>query len=276
MNQIRIRSFRPAQLSEWMSCGWRLGRRRPLEALRPAAAFALAVPVLRLVPVIGDITLLLLLPTVLASYLLYIHLSVVAGRVPHRGRGGSPDLRRLGRELRQALLGAWAKRENIFPLVVVGLVLVVLGLVIHLLFNLVAGPAAASPYEFTELAATQQIRLLLGYALAVLWWLGIMMLLLWTLPLFVLRDLALTDALAWNARALAGNAAVVLLLLGVMAAAAFVPALLLRPWSIPAQLGVQWLSLALVAALFGLSSYCSYRLVFADVAPPAPPAPPRS
>jgi hypothetical protein len=121
------------------------------------------------------------------------------------------------------------------------------------------------------------IRLLLGYGLAALLWIGVMTLLLWTLPLFALRDIVLLDALAWNVRAFFSNVAAVLLMLLVLATG-LVPAMLLKPWSLIGQLGALWLSLTLLAALFGFSAYCSYRLVFADdtpaarpVAPPSPP-----
>ena len=70
------------------------------------------------------------------------------------------------------------------------------------------------------------------------------------------------------------NAAAVLLMLLVLAAG-LVPAMLLKPWSLIGQLVALWLTLTLLAALFGFSAYCSYRLVFADAAPtPRPAAPP--
>ncbi len=274
MSELRIRSFRPGQVTQWLACGWRLWRRRPLEVVLPAAVFALVVLMLRAIPVVGDIVLLLLLPSVLASYVLHLHLIALTGTAPRAIRsGGVPDYQRRARELRQALFGVWSKTENVFPLILVGLVLLVFGIIIHVLFNQAAGQAAASPYGFFELTPEQMIRLLLGYGLVALLWIVIMALLLWTLPLFALRDMALLGAVAWNVRALFRNAAAVLLMLLVLAAG-LVPAMLLKPWSLIGQVVALWLSLTLLVALFGCSAYCSFRLVFADDAPPRPAAPP--
>jgi hypothetical protein len=276
VSQFRIRSFQPGQLSQWLSCGWRLLRRRPLEAMRPAAAFALGLLLLRAIPVIGDVVLLLLLPSVIASYALHLHLIALTGTAPRpRRRGGPPAYRRWGRELRDALFGAWTKHENIFPLILVGLVLGALGLVIQVLFSEVAGQAAVSPYGFFELTTAQMVRLLLAYGAGAVLWIVVMTLLLWTLPLFVLRDVVLLEALGWNLRALFRNAVIVLLLLGALATG-LVPATLLKLWSPIAHVAVQWLSLTLLAALFGCSAYCSYRLVLADAESAPRPAAPSS
>lgn len=274
MSGIRIRSFRAGQVSQWLSCGWRLWRRRPLEALLPAAVFALAVLGLRAVPVIGDIALLLLLPTVYSSYALHVHLLALTGNAPAPRRGGAASVQRWGQELRRALFGAWGKPENIFPLILVGLVLVVLGLLIHVLFNQVGGRAVVSPYGFFELDPDQMIRLLLAHAVAALLWMLVLALLFWTLSLFALRDMVLLDAFVWNVRAFFNNAAAVLVLLLVLAAG-LVLAVVLKLWSPTGQIVALWLSLTLVTTMFGLCAYCSYRLVFAEAESPrpAPPSP---
>lgn len=272
VNEIRIRSFPPGQVSQWLACGWRLWRRRPLEALRPAAVFALAVLGLRAVPVIGDIALLLLLPSVFSSYILHVHLIALTGNAPRALRAGPSVVQRWVQELRQSLFGAWAKPENIFPLILVGLVLVVLGLLIHVLFNQVGGRAVVSPYGFFELGPEQMSRLLAAHAVAALLWMLILALLLWALPLFVLRDMVLLDAFVWNLRAFFRNAAVVLTLL-LLLAAGFIPAMVLKLWSSLGQVVALWLSMTLLTAIFGLSAYCSYRLVFADAEPPRPAVP---
>lgn len=275
MSQFRIRSFAPGQLSQWLSCGWRLLRRRPLEALRPVAVFAVAVLALRLIPVIGDIAVLLLLPSVVASYTLHVHLIALTGNAPPRRSGGAAFYQVWGRELRQALFGAWSKHENIFPLILIGLVLVVLGLIVHLLFNQVGGQATVSPYGFFELPAMQMLRLVAAYIVAAVLWIVIAACVLWALPLFVLRDVVLLDAMAWSVRAFFSNALVLVLLLALLAVA-LVPAQLIKPWSPVAHVIAQWLSLTLLAAYFGFCHYCSFRLVFADSEkqPPRPAAPP--
>jgi hypothetical protein len=58
-------------------------------------------------------------------------------------------------------------------------------------------------------------------------------------------------------------------------AACLWPGLLVKP-SLPIfHHAVQWLLLTLLSAIFGLSAYCSYRLVFAEAESTARPASPR-
>lgn len=274
MNEFRIRPFRPAQALEWLACGWRLWRRAPLEALVPAATFALAALLLRAIPVIGDVVLLLLLPSVAASYLIHVDIlaRTAATHRPSRGRGRAL-LEHWLRALRQALFGAWGNAQNVFPLFLVGFVLVVLGLIAHALFAAVGGQAVVSPYRFFELSGEQMLRLLLAYGVTGVFWFGVAALLQWTLPLFVIRDVALVGALALNLRALQRNAAIAALHL-LLLAALFLPAAMLRLWSPLASVVALWALTTVVATLFGVSGYCSFRLVFAEAAPPAAAAAP--
>lgn len=266
MSGMRIRSMTVGQAMQWFGCGLRLWRRRPLEATAPAAVFALLVVVVRMVPVLGDVLLLLILPTVATSYLIHVHVlaHTRAGHRPVTRRGGPGErARHRARELREALLGAWRSTPNIFPLVLTGLVLVVLGLVAYALFNAVGGQAVVSPYPFLELTASQMLRFVLAYAVAGLFWLGVAMLLLWTLPLFAIRDLALVAALALDLRALARNlpgAAVSLLVLAVL----LLPAAIVKLFSWAGGMVALWLCLMLVALAGGFAGYCSFRLVFAE------------
>lgn len=273
MGALRIRSFKVGQVLQWFACGLRLWRRRPREASVPAAVFALLVLALRAIPVLGDIVLLLILPSVVTSY--FIHVHVLAHT--HTGSNQRPAARSKVtgkaavehwlRELREALLGAWNNTQNIFPLILVGLVLVVLGLVAYTLLNAVGGQAVVSPYGFFELNAMQMQRLLLAYAVVGLFWLTVAMLLLWTLPLFAIHDIALVGALGLNGQALARNAAAVAVYLLVLAAL-LLPPVLLKVWSPLASLAVQWLSVTVLTLAVGFSGYCSFRLVFADAETP--------
>jgi hypothetical protein len=275
MSDLRIRSFQPEQSPQWLTCGWRLLRRRPGEALRPAIVFALCVMVMRLIPVLGDIVLLLLLPTIAASYTLHAHFIAATGNKPRPVlRNAPPIYKRWAHEIRLALFGAWSKHENVLPLIVVGLALVAVGLVAYIVFHQVAGEAALSTYAFFDLTALQMARLLLAYAAGTLLWIFVTAMLLWTLPLFALRDMGLDDALVWNARAIANNAGAILTMLGILAAG-LLPAALIETWSAIGHFVVLWLTLTVLASVFGFGAYCSFRLVFADPqqAPRAAPRP---
>lgn len=268
MSELRIRSLTVAQAMQWFPCGLRLWRRRLREATPPAAVFALLLVALRAIPVLGDVLLLLVLPSVVTSYLIQVHVLAHTGtRYPPGPRPKAASARAAGeawlRELRQALLGAWYNTQNIFPLVLVGLLLVVVGLVAYALFNAVGGQAAVSPYPFFELTVVQMLRLLLAYAAAGLLWLAVAALLLWALPLFAIRDIALVSALGLNFKALVRNPAPVAVYLLLLAALLLPPALL-RLFSPLAGLFAQWLGLTVLALAVGFSGYCSYRLVFAE------------
>jgi hypothetical protein len=262
MQNYRIRPFTTGQASRWVSSGWRLWRRRPLAVTGPVAVFVLFAMLLRLIPVIGDVVLLLLLPSVMASYLIEIHiLTQTAG-----GRAGRGKItwRQYLTDLQRVLFGAWNKPENIFPLVIIGFVLVVIGLIAYALLAGVGGQVVVSPYGFFELTPPQMGQLLLAYGLVVLLWLAIAAVLLWTLPLFAIHDVALVAALVLGLRGLRHNGAAVAVLLAVTAAM-LLPAAMLRLWSPLAGAVALWLLATAASMLMVFSAYCSFRLVFAPV-----------
>lgn len=264
MSTLRIRSFQVGQALQWLSCGLRLWRRQLLAAFIPAGVFMLAALLLRRLPVLGDVLLLLFLPTVFTSFLMQAHIVASTGPARAPWTKDAPALaRQIWRDVRQALFGAWFTPANIFPLAVTGMVLVLMGLIAHALQSAVGGQAVVSPYGFFDLPALQAVRLLLAYAAAALFWVVVTLLLFWTLPLFALRDQALADALVLNLRALRRNVLPLLVYLLVFAAG-LVPLAAFRLWSPAVGFLTLWLGGAVLAVLFGCSAYCSFRLVFAD------------
>jgi len=274
VSDIRIRRFQSGQIFQWISCGLRLLRRRPLAALRPTAVLALAILLLLKIPVLGNVIVLLLLPTLIASYLLHAHLIAHSGSAPRPGNQDTPVYLRWGRELKQALFGAWSKTENIFPLILIGIVMVVLGLLALFLFTVVGGQGVVSPYKFFDLTAKLMGQVLLAYGVVALLWAVVGGMVLWSLPMLVLRDMELGDAVHWGIRGFTRNVGAALLFVLVLATL-LLPGAVAKLWLPLGQYLVQWLMLTLSAALFGFSAYCSYRLVFADAEPAARPAAPR-
>ena len=268
---FRIRTLTVTQGLQWLSCGLRFWSKHPLEGTVPVAVFMFVAGLLRLVPVFGDVLLLLILPTVAASYLIHVNiLSAVSAR-----RRPPDDMRvqfeRQMKGIRAALFGAWSKPENIFPLALMGFVLVFVGVLIYALYTLVGGQGVVSPLGFYELTATQMLRVFVARALAVLIWLSVAGMLFWTLPLFTIRDVPLFNALRLNLRTVRHNIrplAVYLLIL----ASGFLPAAIISIESRLAGYLLLWLSGTVIVCLFGFSAYCSFRLVFAEQAPSPRPS----
>jgi hypothetical protein len=273
MQNYRIRPFTAGQATQWVSSGWRMWRRRPLAATGPVAVFVLFAMLLRLIPVIGDVVLLLLLPSALASYLIEIHVLTQTASRP--GRHKVTLAQRLA-GLQRVLFGAWNRPENIFPLVLTGFVLVVIGLIAYALLAGVGGQVVVSPYGFFEFTPAQMGQFLLAYGIVVLLWLGVAAALLWTVPLFAIHDVALVEALALGLRGLRHNGAAAALLLPGLAAV-LLPAAMLKLWSPFAGAVALWVCSTLATVLMLFSAYCSFRLVFAPAgaARPAPAASPR-
>lgn len=264
---FRIRTLTVTQGIQWLSCGLRFWSKRPIEGTVPVAVFMLVAGLLRLVPVFGDVLLLLILPTVAASYLIQVHVFSAANGAR---RSASGDVRaRLELQLktiRTALFGAWSKPENIFPLALMGFVLVLIGVVTYALYTLVGGQGVVSPLGFYELTGTQMLRVVLAHAVASLIWLVVASLLFWTLPLFTIRDVPLFNALRLNLQALKRNVQPLAVYL-VILASGFLPAALLSMESRLAGYLLLWLSGTVIVCLFGFSAYCSFRLVFAEQGP---------
>lgn len=277
MSAMRIRRFQPGQIFQWLSCGWRLFRLRSPEALRPAAVFSLAALLLLKIPVLGNVLFLLFLPTFLASYFQQAHRVAMTGSAPPTSIKGTPAYMLWGRELQQTLLGAWSKTENIFPLILFGGALVVLGLVAMFLFNAIGGQAVVSQHEFFELTAMQMVWLLLAYGVVALLWAVIAGMTMWSLPMLTLRDMDLDDALRWGMRGFTRNVGAMVIFMLLLAAAGLLPGAIAKLWWPFWHHIVQWLLLTFFSALFGFGGYCSYRLVFADIEErterPSPPRP---
>lgn len=264
---FRIRSLTILQGVQWLSCGLRFWSKRLIDGTLPVAVFVLVAGLLRLLPVIGDVLLLLILPSVTASYL--IHVYGLAATTSSRGSKISSARGRFEQGLqgiRKALFGAWSKPENIFPLVLIGFVLVLVGVVTYAIYTLVGGQGVVSPLGFYELTGTQMLRVVIAHAVASLIWLMIASLLFWTLPLFTIRDVALFSALRLNLQALKHNAKPLAIYL-VILASGFLPAAILGIESRLAGNFLLWLSGTVIVCLFGFSAYCSFRLVFAEQGP---------
>ncbi len=275
MENIRIRGFRAGQIGQWLSCGFRFWRRRPFDNTAPFAVFALAVLVLHAIPVLGDMALLMLLPSVLSSAFLSVHLLSKAAPVP------ATPLRKRKLPVRDRIMGwvkglypeffsAWSKNENVIPLLLIGFVLVALGLVAHVLFNKVGGQSLVMPYAFSELTGAHQGRYLLAYATGIFFWLLVGMTVMWALPLFVIRDQALSSAVVLSLRAFTRNAGVVVVLM-LLLVARLLPGRLLRLTTPVIGLVVFGLGITLATMLLVFAGYCSFRLVFAEDSGPRVP-----
>ena len=264
---FRIRSLTIAQGIQWLSCGLRFWSKRPIDGTLPVAVFMLAAGLLRLLPVLGDVLLLLVLPTVAASYLIHVH-GLAAAMSSPRSTSGDARVRfeRGLKRIRTALFGAWSKSENIFPLALVGFVLVLVGVIIYAIYTLVGGQGVVSPLGFYELTTTQMLRVVVAHAVASVIWLLVASLLFWTLPLFTIRDVALFNALRLNFQALKRNVQPLVVYL-VILVSGFLPAAILSIESRLAGYLLLWLSGTVIVCLFGFSAYCSFRLVFAETGP---------
>lgn len=270
-NMFRIRTLTITQGIQWLSCGLRFWSKRPVEGTAPVAVFMLVAGLLRLLPVVGDVLLLLVLPTTAASYFIHVH-GLAAAKISPRRASGTVRVRfeRGLQAIRIALFGAWYRSDNIFPLALIGFVLVLVAVVTYAIYTLVGGQGVVSPLGFYELTATQMLRVMLAHVAASLIWLMVTGLLFWALPLFTVRDMALFSALRLNLRALRHNVKPLAVYL-VILASGFLPAAILGIESRLAGYLLLWLSGTVIVCLFGFSAYCSFRLVFAEQGPSTSP-----
>lgn len=263
---FRIRTLTIAQGIQWLSCGLRFWSKCPIEGTAPVAVFMLVAGVIRLLPVFGDVLLLLILPTIAASYFIHVHGLATAKSLTQSTSYAQGRFERGLKEIRTALFGALSKQENIFPLALIGFVLVLMGVITYAIYTLVGGQGVVSPLGFYELTMTQMLRVVVAHAVASAIWLLVASLLFWALPLFTIRDVALFNALRLNLQALKRNAKPLAVYL-VILASGFLPAAILGIESRSAGYLLLWLSGTVIVCLFGFSAYCSFRLVFAEQGP---------
>lgn len=253
---MEIRKFKTRQAVQWLSCGLRFWRRGPV-LWSAASLVVLAMTfVLTSIPILGTVVLLFLAPAILVSGLMQPRTNSVP--VEERRRQSMND--RLLAPLR-ACFGVFTRGNDAFVIALVGLVVLALGLLIQIVFQVSAGPALIAPVSLLEVGATNALHYLGGYVLAWVVAIPFVVFLMFSLPLFFIEDVPLPDALGLGLRALTRNAIALIPFIASLIAPLFVAGLALKISPIAGHILLP-IAGFITVPLFINSNFCSYKLTF--------------
>ncbi len=241
---------------QWLSCGLRFSRRAPVLWSVVSLMEVLLVYLFGEVPILGDVVILFLAPAVLVSGM--------AATRGNAGTTGTPPKRDLKQRLASPLpaaFGVFTRGDDAVVIALVGLVAVAVGLLIQIIFQIAGGAAVAMPASFLEMSAINSLRYLGAYLLAWLVAAPLIVVFVYSLPLFFLEDVPLMDALDLAARALVKNGVALAPYVATLLAPLFVAGLALKLSHI---VGLVLMPVAgfVTIPLFINSGYCSYKLTF--------------
>lgn len=238
----------------WLNCGWRLFRRRPWVLLGMGLLVTIAINLLTLIPVVGNILLAILLPLLASSTLLTIHDTAMQQSKPV-GRKSSPALMRPLTELGRVFM----KQELLLTMLVVCLYTLTASILIIILGYLISGGSWIA--SFSTLDMVEFIRVAGAWIAAIILFIFVIASLFFSVPLVAVRKAPLVPAMKKSLKASKRYLFGLLVLLGLIAfvellgiiAGIFSPLGGAAVWTVAGSL---------VLPVFMTSSYCSYRTLF--------------
>ncbi len=258
----QVRHFNPWQGLQWFSCGWRIFQYNPMMWVSMCLMYMLVALLLLRIPLFGRFLLALITPAMAAgAFLAADELAEDAKRRPRsrsRGRTEQPPVARFSDSLIDAgrnLFGAFRQEDTIIPVLELSLVGLGVMLVVQTAIAAIAGSALLNTVQLGQIGPVQFIQLALAGVLAVALGLVLAMVLIYAIPLCVLRDTTILGGLYYACLGAAENLWA-FLIYTIVLAAPFIAAATGGGVLLPLALGGVWLPIAVT------SMFCSYRKVF--------------
>jgi hypothetical protein len=259
---MEIRKFKPKHGVQWVSCGWRLAKKRKMTWLMVSLLMTLAVLVLGYIPVIGAVVSAFLFPIVLCSSM------IVTDRFnnPEAPRPKTTHKRTRGlvasmRYTKDMILSAFSREDRVLTMLGMAAGMMVFGIVIEILLRVVSGGVVNNPAHFWQLSGAQFASLLAANTVAYVVYLLLAMCFLFAIPLFILKDFTLAEAVKLSLKASTRNLVPFIAYAVTLAAPLVIAKLVAGAFGI-VGMGVLLIVGAIVWMLFINSMYCCYRLTF--------------
>lgn len=257
---MEIRKFKTKQAVQWINCGWRLSKKRLMTWLMTAFLLTFAALALNLIPVIGEIVIIFLLPIIICSSI------VVTDRFnnPDAAKSDTGEKRTRGfaanlRYAKDMLFCAFAKEDRILGMMGMAAGMMVFGIVVKIIMQIVGGSAINAQAHFWQLTGSQFGSLLAANTVAYILILFLAMAFFYALPLFMLRDYDIRAAIKLSLKASFGNFIPFTTYMIVLASPLII-AMIVASISKLIGFGVLLVVGTIVWSLFINSMYCSYRL----------------
>ena len=252
---MKIRRFTPQQTFQWIGCGFRFWKRKPLPWL--AAGFLLSVftLVVLMIPFVGVFFFAFFVPVVYASMFQTLSLQLDPAR--------SAELDKTSRVLfpLAALFRMVVTEQGALVLLIPGLIALVVALAVQVIFSLIGGPYTSIKADILDIGALNMLRLAGAYVVAYVFYIVLMANYFYIVPLCLRDDVSPKGATVGGARVAFRN----IVSLSVFLAVLFSPMLicLFLVHAFPVVGMAAWLLAgSVVFPLAVHSAYCGNRLTF--------------
>lgn len=259
---MEIRKYKPKHGVQWIGCGWRLIKKRTMTWILVSLIMTLSVLLLGFIPIIGTVVSTFLFPIVLCSSMIVIDRfnNPDAPRpqsAPKRTRGLIASLR----YTKDMIVSAFGKEHRILGMMAMAAGMMVFGIVVEILMRVVSGGVVNNPAHFWQLSGSQFISLFAAYAVAYVAYLVLAMCFFFAIPLFILRDYEIGEAVKISLKASTTNLIPFVYFAVVLVSPLVVAKLVAGALGFPG-LGVVLVVGTVVWMLFVNSMYCTYRLTY--------------
>jgi len=254
--EVKYRKHTFQQLWKWPSCGWRFFNKHPLLWLVTALCFMLVAMTIGMIPIIGEVLVMFIAPTVLASSLLWL----ASPDKQKRRRKKSKSNNFLSR-LENTLYGAMKVQENIVPLLILGAFLAVSTIIIQIIGHLIAGPMFPSLAAVTDLSLALAARVVLAKFAVLSLYYFIGMWVLYAVPMIILDDIMLPTAVMKSFRGILVNSLGLFALYLATLTPLMIWSFLFSTASLIGFAGFLLIGTALLPVVIN-SVYCGYKLTY--------------
>lgn len=259
---MEVRKFKPKHGVQWISCGWRLVKKRLSTWILASTVLTFAALFLGLIPVIGAVTTAFMFPIILCSSIIVVDRfnNPDAPRPANTGKRTRGMMANI-RYTKDMLIAAFGKDHRILGMLGLAAGMMVLGIVIEIVMRIVSGGVVTNPAHFWELSGGQFVSLLTAHAVAYTIYLVMGMCFFFAIPLFILRDYDIGAAIKLSLKASFTNLVPFVAYAATMAIPMIIGSIAL---SIDALIGfgVMLVFGSITWMLFINSMYCCYRLTF--------------
>lgn len=252
---MKIRRFTPKQTFQWIGCGLRFWKRKPVPWLLAGLLLSiLSLGVLQ-IPFIGVFFLAFLLPVVYASMFatLTAQLDPSAGTVGHKASSTLFPV--------SALLGAIVTEQGALVLFIPGTIAILTALVLQFLFPVIGGPFASISANVFDIGVLNLLRLVGAYLLAYVVYIVLMAIYFYVVPLCLRDDVSVKTAFIGGVGIARKNLPVVSLFLATLFSPLLAGIVLIHGLPV-AGIAVWIIAGTVVFPLAVHCAYCGNRLTF--------------
>lgn len=237
----------------WLSCGWRLCRRRLWLTLTMGLISSLIINLLSLIPIAGNILLSLLLPLLASSTLLT--LDDIANQRASKSIGMAAKLLRPLQEL----FRIFREQKHLMTVVIICIYSLTITILITISLYIVSGGSWI--IDISAMGLSTLLRAMGTWLLAIILYTGLIASLFFALPLIFLRDKALAPSIG-NSLKMSQRYLFAILVLIAAVILVFLIGAIVAVFSQAAAFAVWVIGIMLAFPLFMASAYCSYRTLY--------------